>query len=50
MKKLMKDKNCPFCYEKAMGLSPEGWIVLQEIHEREHLPQCPICKQPIKNQ
>lgn len=44
----MKDKNCPICYPKPQGLSPEGWRAIIELHEREHLPQCPTCKQPIK--
>jgi hypothetical protein len=33
----MKDKNCPICYKKVMGLSPEGWNRVQDKHEREHV-------------
>jgi len=44
----MKDKQCPICYPIPMGLIPEGWASLQEKHDREHLSQCPTCKQPIK--
>lgn len=31
-----KKINCPICYPKPMGLSPEGWTVLQAQHDRGH--------------
>jgi hypothetical protein len=45
----MKDKNCPICYPQVMGIGPEGWRAIEELHFREHIPKCPTCKQPITN-
>lgn len=48
----IKDPNCPICYPKVMGLSPEGWIGVRERHDQGHqlscCPEC-ICKHNIKD-
>ena len=43
----MKDANCPICVPTVLSISPIGWQRILEIHNKEHLSQCPTCKQPI---